>query len=163
MVPARESAEDGSKREALRRLHAWVEGMNHRRATVDEDFMNALTWLEGQPAALVATILATHDHPGVAFAAVIELLIARSPTDAGARATLVDWLCANRKCPFGMILKTKALRVLARGAGALTPRQVADLRRLQVVSDALPYRPREILHLDRLLARIGTLSPDARG
>ena len=152
MVDARSRIPGPPTPDPLSAYRLWLERFAPPHDKVREQFDNAITWMEANRSRLDEGILAANDHPALAFNHVISALTERCSTDPAARSTIITWLCENRRCPFGMTLKVKAFRVLRRCGAALGADQVDRLRQLQAEADAMPYRPREVLQLDRLLA-----------
>ena len=128
----------------------WVK-TSLRNEKVIVDTMYAISWMEANVDLIDPEILKRNYHPCLAFSKVIYSFLDKARNDTGSFQPIVNWLAENKRCPFGLILKVKALKIMRRSIGSLNKKMIDQLSALQIRSYEMKYRPREYLYLDKLL------------
>ena len=118
---------------------------------IKDELNYAIKWMELHVAALDIDVSKLHEHPCVGFSSVIDVLLNTWTKDENVRSILINWLCDNKKCPFGMLLKVKAFKSIKKNLGLLSIGDVQQLQGLLARSNQMEYRPREILYLEKIL------------
>ena len=119
------------------------------------DTMYAISWMEANVDLIDPEILKRNYHPCLAFSEVICSFLDKAQNKIGSFQPIVNWLTENKRCPFGLILKVKAFKIMRRSIGSLNKSMIDQLSALQIRSYEMKYRPREYLYLDKLLHDYG--------
>jgi hypothetical protein len=119
------------------------------------DALYAINWMEYNALLIDPDIFTQNAHPCLAFSHAINFILENARDKIGSFQPIVDWLMENKRCPFGLRLKVKALRVMRRSIGLLSQSMIDQLNDLQDRSYKMEYRPREFLYLDKLLLDLG--------
>jgi hypothetical protein len=129
----------------------WAE-TNTLDERVRDELLYAITWMEHHAEFIDPAIIRDNAHPCTAFSLAIKSLINQAQQQQGSFQPIIDWLADNQRCPFGLMLKTKAYKALRRSHQLLTRNMLEQLSAMQQMSLTLPYRPREFEYLDKLLS-----------
>jgi hypothetical protein len=128
----------------------WVdESINNDKGKAE--FYNALKWMDENWKFVITIQDSDYYHPGIVFSNVLDSVIKNYHRSADFKEMLLKIIMDDFKCPFGMILKNKALKAVRRNRKLLNQSDVDNLIKLSNKLNSIPYKPRELIELKKTI------------
>ena len=128
----------------------WVdESINNDKGKAE--FYNAIKWMDENWKLVITIPNSDYYHPGIVFSNVLDIVIKNYHRSDDYKEKLLKFILDDIKCPFGMIIKNKALKVVRQNIKLLNQSDVDNLIKLSNKLNSIPYKPRELIELKKTI------------